>query len=336
MGGGATFTRRRCFAAAAALALSAAPQGPGAHAAAADACAVRHYALLSVPLRPAALNNAGQVAGTTGEHRAAVWSSRAGLRVLPLPPGFFHSEAVAINDRGHILGIAYDQAFANQRPFLFANDVLTLLPGNQARAYRISASNVIAGEALVADRQKTEPVLWSGDGMRPLGSCCGGSAQAVNEAGQVVGNAYDVEGRYHAYLWTQSGGMQWIGPPDRYSSAIAINARGDVIVQSLSRVFLYSKAGLTPVALSPKYPSHARAINGCGVMVGSFGPFSDKDRAFVWSAATGFQDLNALITSNAPGLKLESATDINERGEIVVKGDAKAAEDGGFLLVPAP
>jgi uncharacterized membrane protein len=298
-------------------------------------CTVRHYSVVAVPMQPAAINDAGQVAGTTAEHRAAVWTLQAGLRELPLPPGFFHSAAVAINNRGHILGIAYDHAFSNPHPFTVADDILTLLPGDKARAYHISETDVVAGESMVPGKQKPEPVVWSGNFIRLLGSCCGGSTKSINDNGDAIGDAYDADGRYYAYLWTGASGLKRIGPPDRYSSAIAINNVGRVVIQAVPSVFLYSAGASVRLSLSPKYPSHPHALNDCDVIVGSFGPFSDADRAFVWEKTLGFQDLNTLIPP-AAAWKLESATGINNRGEIVGKGAATGSDDSGFLLTPAP
>jgi probable HAF family extracellular repeat protein len=298
------------------------------------ACTIGRYTVMSLPLRPAAINDAGQVAGTTADHRAAVWSAKDGLHELPLPPGFAHAEAVAINGRGHVVGVAFDQAFANQQPFMFADDVLTLLPGEKARAYGINESNTVSGESLLPGKLRTEPVLWSGKNFRPIPACCGGTAKSINALGQVVGDAYDDEGRYYAFQWTEKSPIERIGPPDRYSSAIAINNRGHVVIQAFPGVFLYS-GSLLRLTLAPKYPSQARALNDCDAIVGSFGPFADADRAFAWDKSLGFQDLNTRISSDA-GWKLEAATGINNRGVIVGYGDAKGVDDAGFMLEPSP
>jgi probable HAF family extracellular repeat protein len=298
-------------------------------------CVAPRYKVIELPLRPAAINDAGQVAGTTSHHRAAMWTQRNGLREFELPAGFQNSEGVAINSSGHLLDIAYDQTFKKHESFIFANGVLTLLTGKQTRGYDINNAGVVAGESLIDDREISQPVLWSDNSIRSLGGCCGGSSKGVNATGEAIGDAYDAEGRYHAFYWTAGSGIQLIGPPDRYSSAIAINSRGDVVVQSFPEIFLYSAGKLTRLFLSPKYTNHPRAINDCGVVVGSFGPHSDADRAFVWEKSVGFQDLNARIPIDS-GWKLESAVSISNRGEIVGSGDFKGDDNRGFLLVPTP
>ena len=296
-------------------------------------CIADRYKVVALPLRPSHVNEARQVAGTTSGHRAALWTEQSGLRELPLPGGFYNSEASAVNNSGHVAGVVYDRAFSQHRAFTFANGAVTLLPGEQSHPYDISDSDEVVGESLLPGKTTTGPVLWSGATIRSLGGCCGGSAKSVNNVGEVIGDVYDKDGRYQAFLWTASRGLQIIGPPDRYSSAIAINAQGHVVVQAFSEVFLYADRSLTRLELSTRYPSQPRSINKCDVIVGSFGPFADAERAFIWDKSLGFRDLNTRIASDS-GWTLESATSINDHGEIVGRGDYKGQDDTGFLLIP--
>jgi probable HAF family extracellular repeat protein len=304
-----------------------------AQAAPAEWCTVRHYALVALPLKPAAINDRGEVAGTTLEHRAATWSAREGLREIALPAGYPHSESVSLNDRGTVLGIASDPGFTTRRGFLFAAGAFTWLPGQESRGHHVNASDAVAGESIPPGAQCSGPALWSRQGARALGGCRG-TAVSLNATGQVIGDAYDDQGRYHAFLWTAREGMRPIGPEAPFSSAIAINDRGHVLVQAYPSVFLYADGTSTRLDLSPKAPSQPHAMNDCDIVVGSFGPHSDAYRAFVWAEKSGFQDLNMLITGDTSGWKLEAAYDINRRGEIVGKGDRGHVEDAGFLLIP--
>jgi uncharacterized membrane protein len=306
-------------------------------------CLVKHYKVIALPLQPAHINQARQVAGTTSSHRAALWTEQSGLREVPLPPGYFNSEGVAANRSGHLTGVAYDRTFSKHQAFLFANGVVTLLAGEQSRSYSINDADEVVGESLLPGKKTTEPVSWGKSSwvknsltrntIRSLGGCCGGSARAVNNHAVAIGDKYDQAGRYEAFSWDPKQGMQSIGPPDRYSSAVAINDHGDIVIQALSDVFLYAGGKLTPVELSTQDPSQPLAINDCDVIVGSYGPFSDVARAFVWQKSSGFRDLNTLIAPNS-GWKLESATSINGRGEIVGRGDYQGNDDAGFLLIP--
>jgi hypothetical protein len=104
-------------------------------------------------------------------------------------------------------------------------------------------------------------------------------------------------------------------------------------VQAFSEVLLYAGGNLTHLDLFPQYPSQPRAINNCDVIVGSFGPFADSERAFIWGKPRGFRDFNTRIASDS-GWTLESANSINDHGEIVGSGDYKSQDDTGFFLIP--
>ena len=140
-------------------------------------CNVTRYSFLPLPMQAVAINDKEEVAGTDPDHRAALWSQRGGMREVPLPEGFGHSQAVALNDRGELLGIAWTQTFSEQRPFLFSNGSVALLPGDGAHAYSIGKSGAISGEAVIPGAEHSQAVLWKDHGVRALGPCCNRSAR---------------------------------------------------------------------------------------------------------------------------------------------------------------
>jgi hypothetical protein len=74
-------------------------------------------------------------------------------------------------------------------------------------------------------------------------------------------------------------------------------------------------------------------MSDCDFVVGGYGSDSDHYRAFLWTPASGFQDLNSLLPRDS-GWTLEEAVAINDRAEIVGRGDFKH-DDAGFLLIPS-
>jgi hypothetical protein len=152
----------------------------------------------------------------------------------------------------------------------------------------------------------------------------------------VVGNACDHEGRYQAFLWSKKQGSQNIAPSRGFSSAVAINNVGTVLIQSFSDepTWLYKSGALHQIKMQTDQPTNPRAINDCEVVVGSMGPYSDVSRGFVWSATTGLYELNRLISPKSQW-NLRVATGINNRGEIVGWGEYGDDDQEGFLLIPA-
>jgi probable HAF family extracellular repeat protein len=295
-------------------------------------CVAEHYKVIALPFRPSHINESGQVAGTTARKRAALWSETAGLREVELPAGFANAEGISINRAGDLVGVAMNADSSQRQAFSYRDGQLALLAGGQSKPFAISDKDEIVGESTFANKGAGGPVLWKKGTPIDLGACCGGTATGVNNQGTVVGDAYDREGRYHPFLWDSVHGMRRIGTSGEFSSSVAINDAGHVVIESFPHVFLYKDGKLVPLELSAKYPSHARAINNCDAIVGAVGPFSDAYRAFIWDKTHGFHDLNTLIAD--PGWKLEMATSINDRGEVVGYGDHAGSEDAGFLLVP--
>ncbi len=296
-------------------------------------CVAKQYKIVALPLRPAGINASRQVVGKTDSNQAAWWTEQRGFHKLRLPEGLSHAEAVSLNSAGDIVGLATNGDGSKRRAFLYAKGEVTLLPGEPSKAFAINDAGVIAGESPVHGKAGTRPVLWQKQATVDLGACCGGFASAINQHGQAVGQTYDPQGRYHAFLWDQKLGLRMIGPRDEYSSAIAINDAGHAAVQVLTQVFLYEDGKLTRLDLSRDSPSQAYALNNCDVVVGSFGPNSDEQRAFLWEKTAGFVDLNQRIPAGS-GWTLEVATSLNDKGEIVGWGDHKTGDDAGFLLVP--
>jgi uncharacterized membrane protein len=288
------------------------------------------YRIIELPLRPLSISNSEWVAGTTDDQHAATWNSKAGLYRIPLPPEFSFSECASINSRGEAVGTASTADSSRRVAFVLRKNKVVLLPGEQSRANAINEDGGIVGQTILPGSKAAGPVLWKNGSLIDLNICCAGSARSLNEQGVIVGDTYDNEGRYHAFLWDAVHGAHLLAVPgEEYSSALALDSRGQVLLRaSPGGLFLHSGNKLDPIDIPKGTP---RAMNKEGIVVGSFGPNPDAQRAFVWDKTHGMQDLNTLIPSTS-GWTLEVASGVNDRGEIVGWGDHGGAENAGFLL----
>jgi uncharacterized membrane protein len=299
-------------------------------------CEVQRYKLVEVPLRPSGINNLQVVVGTSEEGRAAVWSKRNGLREAKTPSGFTNSEGVGLNDHGFVIAVAINRGTTERQGFTFSGSKAMLLSGAHSRPFAVNNSGQIAGESQVPGATKSAAVIWDGTNVTPLADCCASVFYAINNRGVAVGNIYDRNGRYRAFVWDEAHGLKRLGPEGAFSTALAINQAGAVVLQVYPNDLLLYREGTTKrLELSDQRPAaHPHAMNDCEVIVGEFGPFGDADRAFVWSEAHGFHDLNTVIGEHQ-GWVLQSATGINEAGAIVGYGEHNG-DDTGFLLLPQP
>jgi hypothetical protein len=290
------------------------------------------YRLVELPLRPLAISDSGWVTGNTADHAAARWSSQSGLEPISLPSEFVLSEGTGINSKGEAVGVAFTADSSRSVAFLFRQGKTSLLPGEQSRADGINDAGEIVGQSRPPGQKAVGPVHWKNDTLLDLKICCAGTAKRVNGNSQIVGDTYDLKGHYHAFLWDTEHGSRLLSTAgEEYSSALALNQRGEVVVRAVpGGLFLYSNGKSQPID-APQ--ASVRGLNKDEVVVGSFGPKPEEQRAFVWDKAHGLRGLNALIAANS-GWTLEVATSINDRGEIVGWGDHGETENAGFLLVP--
>ncbi len=298
----------------------------------AASCRNTQYNVVELPFTPSVISSSGVVAGTTELNRAVVWRRRSGLRELQVPEGFRFTEPVAITKSGAVVVNALDVQARRLGTFVYSKKAVVALPGNQTKAHGITPSGVILGEGVPPGKTTSVAVYWSNNSPHPVDLWSGGVFKAGNEMGVMVGDAYDSQGRYHAFAWSPGHDQRMMGPPDRYSSAVAIDAAGHVLLQVGKEAYLDQAGTLQHLDLASQFYNSVRSMNNCDVVVGGYGPDSDHYRAFIWSAAAGFRDLDTLIPAGS-GWSLNSAAAINDRGEIVGSG-AFHDDERGFLLVP--
>jgi len=299
------------------------------------ACAASHYKIIPLPILPVRINDSGVVIGTTAradeDHQAAFWTEKDGPQILDLPAGFTAAEPKGINAKGDIVGTAWQEA-SKHSAFRYSQGKLSLLPEHQAAAMAINDAGTFAGQ--VAEHL----TLWANGKSTQLGDCCGGIVHSINAKEQVVGQINDKDGHYSAFVWDPTHDIQLVpAPHSANSTALSINGSGHILLQSFTPnvIYVVRNGKSSPVALSPEFASQPLSMNDCDVIVGEFGAASDFNHAFIWDSKSGFRDLNKLADTGAEWT-LESALDINNRGEIVGIGDRGGQQDVGFLLVPEP
>jgi uncharacterized membrane protein len=156
--------------------------------------------------------------------------------------------------------------------------------------------------------------------------------KAVNERGNMVGDAYDERGHYVAFVWNPAQGQRMIDPLHAYSSAVAINSAGHILLQVGTEGYLYGNGHLSHLNLADKGYNSVQAMNDCDEVVGGYGPVAEQYRAFLWSRTGGLRELDSSLPADS-GWKLSSAAAINDRGEIVGSGKWQGHRSG-FLLIP--
>jgi uncharacterized membrane protein len=288
-----------------------------------------HYKIIRVPLQLARINNSGLIAGLDEENQPATWKQHHNVQKIVTAPDFRGVRVIGLNDAGDIVGQMSATEAGKIHAFGFIHGSLKVLAGPQSKAKAINNAGQVAIE-----QSPGGPFLWSDNKLLPLGGCCGGGVSAINEQGQIAGELNDGEAGYSAFVWGPNRGLEIVGPPAVRSSALAINNAGHTLIRAFSpnQIFLRREGRLTAVELSPEFVSQPRALNDCDVIVGEYGPSSDN-RAFIWDRKNGFRDLNGLV-DKTDGWILESAVDINGRGEIIGTGDHQDESNVGFLLVP--
>src|ERR1035441_9971932 len=252
---------------------------------------IARYDVVPLPFTPTLITPSGVVAGITDLRRAVVWQRKSGVEELSIPEGFNFTEPVAVMPTGEVLIDAFDAKSHERAAFTYSNHHFVALPGKQTWAHGVGAPGMIVGEWVAEGGTTTDAVYWRNMVPHSIGLCCGGILKAVNERGKMIGEAYDDRGHYHAFSWSLADGQRVIDPADAYSSAVAINSAGHILVQVRGEGYLYDTGHLRHLDLTQKGYNSVQALNDCDVVIGGYGPVAERYRAFVWSKTQGFRDL---------------------------------------------
>ena len=137
------------------------------------------------------------------------------------------SDALAINERGQIIGTSWANDSADQHGFVWQNGKITDLD-------RLSPVAINERGQVIAERAG-HAFLWQNGKITALGSLGGRTSHAVaiDEHGQVVGFSTTRSGATHAFIW-QSGKMSDLGtlPGQTESKAVALTEHNQIVGES--------------------------------------------------------------------------------------------------------
>jgi probable HAF family extracellular repeat protein len=295
----------------------------------------------------AAVSDSGQVVGSayTGEYeveRAFSWTEAGGMVDLGTLGGA-HSRAVAVNESGQVVGRS-TIADGSEHAFSWteAGGMVDLgtLGGSLSRSVAVNESGQVVGHSLTVDGYIRGFSWTQAGGMVDVGTLDGfahSSAEAVSDAGQIVGSAETagLEVR-HAISWTPTGGMVDLGTLGGTSSkAIAVNENGQVVGSAetgrgFEHAFSWTPTGgMVDLGTLGGRWSEAVAVNDSGQVVGD-AQIDDASppHAFSWTEADGMFDLGTLSGDQS------YAAALNGAGQVVGWAETASGETRAVLWSP--
>lgn len=236
------------------------------------------------------INNLGQVTGYSdvfgdgSRYRAFLWSAATGIQALPLPAPDTGSLGFAINDSGTVAGWVRGAGNADAATWAAGANPQRLPDpyGGSGAGYAraINASGQVAGR-LSTTNANTMAIRYTPGANAPLalGTLGGDSseANAINDAGWVVGQSLDADSRVRAFLWRPGVGMQALpAAQSTLSQAMGVNGAGQIVggfrVGAERSAMLWHSDGsgtdLTTLVGPAFRPTLARAINAHAQIAG--------------------------------------------------------------------
>jgi probable HAF family extracellular repeat protein len=286
-------------------------------------------------VKEAGINNAGQVVGYafTSEGAKHAFVKSPGKNMLNLGligPGSDASQARGINNSGVIGGYFHDGTgdhAVRWSPIMGVYQWVAL-GGENSQVLGINDAGALVGLGYIGDYSHAY-VVPQGGGPYDLGVPEGyieSRATGINQANTIVGYLSDNHGITTACFWSPSGEEYTAAAPlfgVADTVALAINNPGQAIgYRKISNTVFHAvlrSPGHELQDLSslqgPEGSSGAYDINDSGWVVG-WSSSEHGSAAFLWTPSGGMQDLNTLVVNLPPGVKLDEAHAINQRGEI--------------------
>jgi probable HAF family extracellular repeat protein len=283
----------------------------------------------------------GYSAVATGDTVAFLWQNGRMNNLGTL--GDWQSRAVAINNRGQVVGRAWnirsDRTYCS-RAFQWSEGTMRPLfedlpaegpcPFNGATPTGIDDVGGIVGNL----HQGSHGAFFYRDGtytpLVPEGLSA--HVDAMNNQGLAVGNFRSVGYPQAAVFDLRREGRGELGDQGRFSFAIDINDAGDVILRgghSADRALLWRNGQHIDLTSQIGPSTQIHAINNAGTVLGTYS-FQEEPRFFVWRDGS----FSRIVPDNAEWV-LDSVDNINDAGEIV--GHARnsvSGQTGAVLLRP--
>jgi probable HAF family extracellular repeat protein len=306
-----------------------------------------------------AISNSGLIAGISSvepyypEFEMAVVAWRDGA-IRRLDPSTYIGTIVKdITDDGTILAdLNYGDTYRANRGFVWHNDVPTDVGGFRTRPYTLPATwnrrAQVVGKSWAYERgfanDYFHPFVWDAErGFRGLSvgertpcepndarPCGWGTSNDVNDAGLIVGYATDTTLTTRAVYWDEDGRHDLGVYPGEYTSAVAINNRGEIIgVRQPTRhadfagSFIWSRGTLTELPPLDGEPTIATAINERGDVIGYRSAGYRLERAFIWA--------NGIMTDLTRPGELGFPVAINARGDVLARVRVGSGPTRGVL-----
>lgn len=231
------------------------------------------------------VNNGGEVVGfsalASGASRAFLWTAEQGMVDLGIN-GAASIQALAINDLGQVAGVRGGVGAGSNLGFFWSDGVTTLIPSFEGEDLSIS------------------------------------SPQDLNNTGKVVGFSRGLDLRFHAFVWTKTGGLKDLGTLGGNAFAEGINDAGQIVGSSnlpsgTRHAFLWENGVMSDLGTLGGNVSVAFDINNDGVVLGESQTETSGGQKvpFLWTAEDGMQPIPLL-----PGMVFDAQA-INDAAHVV-------------------
>jgi probable HAF family extracellular repeat protein len=240
------------------------------------------------------------------------WSGLLALTSVGIPLEY----PAAINLRGEIVGSAPVAGYRHVKLFVPGAGITDLTPGaGHASPVDMNERGEIAANFRVASDTRAS-YHSQATGWIDIGTLGGAysRAHALNNRGEVVGEAQTVDGSYRAFVWSRTRGMRSL--TDERSAAYGINDRGEIAGVRDGQAVIWHRGGqVEELGLLGEYgtASVATDINELSQVVGYAWPSNTEEHAFFWTAEKGMTDLGSLNTETCAA----AAARINNAGQII-------------------